>query len=132
MRYSVSGGSVCLLLHSRPVTSTGTPSSGSVSAPAAADAKFFWHGILWLNDLGEHAFFDIRSRHSVDMSTASVFSTDVPPLLVRAEDSLHVMFLLENSTGLQIIRHKVGEAVLAGSAVRSWGGSVLSSQRLFR
>jgi hypothetical protein len=78
---------------------------------------YFWHGILWVGDVGEHAFFDVKRRTNPDFSSASLFTTDVPPVLVRADDTLVAFFLLENSTGLQTVRHKVGQASASAAEV---------------
>jgi len=78
---------------------------------------YFWHGVLWVNDLGEHAFFDVKKQVSPETG-ATLSTTDVPPLLIRPDDKLHVMILLENITGLQTVRYKIAEAALLGSHVR--------------
>ncbi|KAJ3434208.1 hypothetical protein M0813_24205 [Anaeramoeba flamelloides] len=82
---------------------------------------FFWHGILSLNDFGEHAFFDIKVRKKSQKNPpiVSIYSSDIPPIPVRSEDTLNVKILLENNVGLSTVRYKVAEAQFSGEALES-------------
>jgi hypothetical protein len=64
----------------------------------ASDKKFFWHGILSLNELGTHAFFDVKIKKNVPdaPNTVAIFTGDIPPRSLTASDTLHATFLLEN------------------------------------
>lgn len=88
--------------------------------PAESLRGFFWHGIVWKNEVGEHAFYDVKIRSGAsDYSSTTLMTSDLPPLVVREDDTVRVLFLLENSYGLQTVRYKVSEASIKGSQVRS-------------
>jgi hypothetical protein len=83
----------------------------------SADKNFFWHGILSLNELGAHAFFDVKIKKNVPdaPNTVGIFTSDVPPLPLTATDTFNVTFLLENNVGLNTVRYRVAEAQFPGS-----------------
>ncbi|KAJ5068654.1 hypothetical protein M0811_02597 [Anaeramoeba ignava] len=92
--------------------------------------SFFWHGILALNDFGEHAFFDIKVRKSSkeNSSHISIYTSDVPPIPVQSEDTVRVTFLLENSVGLNTVRYKVAESIFLGRQLAQKTANVTSQQ----
>jgi hypothetical protein len=83
----------------------------------ASDKNFFWHGILSLNELGAHAFFDVKIKKNVPdaPNMVGLLTTDIPPLPLTANDTLHVTFLLENNVGLNTVRYRVAESQFAGA-----------------
>ena len=83
----------------------------------ASDKNFFWHGILSLNELGAHAFFDVKIKKNVPdaPNMVGIYTSDIPPLPMTASDTLHVTFLLENNVGLNTVRYRVAESQFAGS-----------------
>lgn len=84
---------------------------------AASEKNFFWHGVLSLNELGAHAFFDVKIKKNVPdaPNTVGIFTSDVPPLPLTATDTLHVTFMLENNVGLNTVRYRVAEAQFTGA-----------------
>lgn len=85
----------------------------------SSDKNFFWHGILNLNDLGAHAFFDVKIKKSVPNAPnfVGIMTSDIPPLPLEKGDSLHVTFLLENNVGLNTVRYRVADSVFQGSSL---------------
>jgi hypothetical protein len=83
----------------------------------ASDKNFFWHGILSLNELGAHAFFDVKIKKNVPdaPNMVGLLTTDIPPLPLTANDTLHVTFLLENNVGLNTVRYRIAESQFAGA-----------------
>jgi hypothetical protein len=83
----------------------------------ASDKNFFWHGILSLNELGAHAFFDVKIKKNVPEAPNMVglLTTDIPPLPMTGNDTLHVTFLLENNVGLNTVRYRIAESQFAGT-----------------
>ena len=81
-----------------------------------SDKNFFWHGILSLNDLGAHAFFDVKIKKNVPdaPNQVGISTSDIPPLPMNPGDTLHVTFLLENNVGLNTVRYRVVEASFPG------------------
>lgn len=84
---------------------------------ASSEKNFFWHGILSLNELGAHAFFDVKIKKNVPdaPNMVGIFTSDIPPLPLTASDTLHVTFLLENNVGLNTVRYRVAESQFAGA-----------------
>lgn len=83
----------------------------------SSDKNFFWHGILHLNELGAHAFFDVKIKKNVPdaPNMVGIMTSDIPPLpMMNETDSLHVTFLLENNVGLNTVRYRVAESVFQG------------------
>lgn len=82
----------------------------------SSEKNFFWHGILSLNDLGEHAFFDVKIRKNVPgaPNIVGIYTDDIPPLPMSASDIMNVTFLLENNVGLRTLRYLVAESHLEG------------------
>lgn len=82
----------------------------------SSDKNFFWHGILSLNDLGEHAFFDVNIKKNVPdaPNMVGIYTNDIPPLPMSSSDIMNVTFLLENNVGLRTLRYRVAEAHLEG------------------
>jgi hypothetical protein len=83
----------------------------------SADKNFFWHGVLSLNELGAHAFFDVKIKKNVPDAPNNVglFTSDIPPLPLTGSDTLHVTFLLENNVGLNTVRYRVVESQFPGA-----------------
>jgi hypothetical protein len=83
----------------------------------ASDKNFFWHGILSLNELGAHAFFDVKIKKNVPdaPNMVGIFTSDVPPLPLTLNDTFHVTFLLENNVGLNTVRYRVAESQFLGT-----------------
>jgi hypothetical protein len=82
-----------------------------------SDKNFFWHGILSLNELGAHAFFDVKIKKNVPdaPNAVRIFTSDIPPLLLTASDTLHATLLLENNVGLNTVRYCVTESQFLGT-----------------
>lgn len=83
----------------------------------SSDKNFFWHGILNLNDLGAHAFFDVKIKKNVPdaPNQVGIMTSDIPPLPMNETDTLHATFLLENNVGLNTVRYRVAEASFPGN-----------------
>lgn len=83
----------------------------------SSDKNFFWHGILSLNELGAHAFFDVKVKKNVPdaPNMVGIFTSDIPPLPLGQTDTLHVTFLLENNVGLNTVRYRVAESQFTGA-----------------
>ena len=83
----------------------------------SSDKNFFWHGVLSLNELGAHAFFDVKVKKNVPdaPNMVGIFTSDIPPLSLTATDTLHVTFLLENNVGLNTVRYRVTESSFTGA-----------------
>ena len=79
--------------------------------------NFFWHGVLSLNDMGAHAFFDVKIKKNVPdaPNMVGIYTSDIPPFPLGASDSLHVTFLLENNVGLNTVRYRVADSQFGGS-----------------
>ncbi len=82
----------------------------------AAQKSFFWNGILQLNEMGEHAFFDVKVKKNAE-NAHQVFlqTTDVPALPIGKDDTLRVTFLLENNVGTSTVRYKIADGTFNGS-----------------
>jgi hypothetical protein len=54
------------------------------------DKNFFWHGILSLNELGAHAFFDVKIKKNVPEAPNMVglLTIDIPAANVGNEKSI--------------------------------------------
>jgi len=83
----------------------------------SSEKNFFWHGILSLNELGAHAFFDVKIKKNVPdaPNMVGIMTSDIPPLPLTISDTLHVTFLLENNVGLNTVRYRVAECSFSGS-----------------
>jgi hypothetical protein len=83
----------------------------------SSDKNFFWHGVLSLNELGAHAFFDVKIKKNVPDAPNNVglFTSDLPPLPLTGSDTFHVTFLLENNVGLNTVRYRVVESQFSGA-----------------
>ena len=83
----------------------------------SSEKNFFWHGILSLNDLGAHAFFDVKIKKNVPdaPNMVGIMTSDIPPLPMTPNDTLHVTFLLENNVGLNTVRYRVAESSFSGT-----------------
>ena len=86
----------------------------------SSDKNFFWHGILSLNELGAHAFFDVKVKKNVPdaPNMVGLFTSDIPPLPLSPTDTLHVTFLLENNVGLNTVRYRVVESQFTGAELQ--------------
>ena len=75
----------------------------------AEHRSFFWHGVLSLNDLGEHAIFNIKVRKASvgGPNLVALYTADLPPVPVRARDVVRIIFLLENNVGTATVRYKI-------------------------
>jgi hypothetical protein len=86
-----------------------------------ARRSFFWNGVLQLNEVGEHSFFDIRVRKTQDNPPqVFVYTSDLPPLPMKSKDDvLKVTFLLENNVGTTTIRYKIADAIFDGKTLEA-------------
>merc|ERR1711879_806682 len=86
-----------------------------------ARRSFFWNGVLQLNEVGEHSFFDIRVRKTQDNPPqVFVYTSDLPPLPMKSKyDVLKVTFLLENNVGTTTIRYKIADAIFDGKTLEA-------------
>jgi len=88
--------------------------------PSSNRKNFFWSGLIILNDTGAHTFFDVKLKIPPDdTDTATLYTSDVPPLLIKKEDTLRVQFILENCVGITPLRCKVTETLFNGSGLDS-------------
>eukprot|EP01102_Stenamoeba_stenopodia_P004983 TRINITY_DN15486_c0_g1_i1.p1 TRINITY_DN15486_c0_g1~~TRINITY_DN15486_c0_g1_i1.p1 ORF type:complete len:138 (+),score=19.64 TRINITY_DN15486_c0_g1_i1:383-796(+) len=63
-----------------------------------AKPSYFWSGILTLNGNEEHAFYDVKVKNQGHLAY-QVFTSDLPPIPVGKNDTLRVLFQLENNSG---------------------------------
>lgn len=83
------------------------------------EKRQFWHGIMTVNDNLITSFFDVKVKRDVpdSQNMIGLFTDDLPAVPVSTNDTIQVVFNLENNVGTTPVRNKVVETTFRGSDI---------------